>query len=251
MNTELYIILSILIVSLISIIGILFIFLKKRTLDKVLIFLVALSVGSLLGGAFLHLLPEVIENTGFSLSIAFLILGGIVLFFVIENFVRWRHCHNLDCDTHQHHLGTMNLVGDGVHNLIDGLIISASYFVSIPVGLATTLAVIIHEIPQEISDFGVLLYSGFSKKKAIFFNFISALVALIGAIIGIIFATKSDIFVYIVMPLAIGGFLYIAGSDLIPEIHKKQENKFSIRNLLGIILGILIMYALTLLEIEV
>jgi zinc and cadmium transporter len=249
MNTITYILLSVLIVSLISVIGIFFIFLKKRTLDKLLIFLVALSVGSLLGGAFLHLLPEIINTTGFSLNVAFLILGGIILFFVIENFVRWRHCHNLNCNTHQHHLGAMNLIGDGVHNLIDGLIIAASYFVSIPVGIATTLAVIIHEIPQEIGDFGVLLYSGFSKKKAIFFNFLSALIAMIGAIIGIIFAEKSIIFGYIVIPIAIGGFLYIAGSDLIPEIHRKQENKFSIWNLLGIILGILIMYALTLLNI--
>jgi zinc and cadmium transporter len=249
MNPSFYIILSVLIVSLISLIGIFFIFLKKRTLDRLLIFLVALSVGSLLGGAFLHLLPEIINNGGFTLNASFLILGGIILFFVIENFIHWRHCHDQHCETHQHHLGTMNLIGDGVHNLIDGLIIAASYFVSLPVGIATTLAVIIHEIPQEIGDFGVLLYSGFSKKKALFFNFMSALTAMIGAIIGIIFAGSSDAFVKIAIPLAIGGFLYIAGSDLIPEIHKKQENNFSIRNLAGIILGILIMYALTFLNI--
>jgi zinc and cadmium transporter len=143
----------------------------------------------------------------------------------------------------------MNLIGDGLHNLIDGLIIAASYFVSIPVGIATTLAVIIHEIPQEIGDFGVLIYAGYSKKKALIFNFLSALIALIGAIIGIIFAEKSTVFAYIVMPIAVGGFLYIAGSDLIPEIHKQQEKKFSFRNLLGIILGILIMYGLTFLKV--
>jgi zinc and cadmium transporter len=143
----------------------------------------------------------------------------------------------------------MNLIGDGFHNLLDGLIISASYFVSIPVGIATTLAVVIHEIPQEIGDFGVLLYAGYSKRKALFFNFLSALAAMVGAIIGIIFAEKSSIFSYIVMPIAVGGFLYIAGSDLIPEIHKQQEKRFSFRNLAGIILGILIMYALTFLKI--
>lgn len=249
MRTEAYIILSVLIVSLISLIGIFFIFLKKNTLNKLLIFLVALSAGSLLGGAFLHLLPEVIENNGFSMNIAFLILGGILFFFIIENIIHWRHCHIQTCEEHQHHVGIMNMIGDGVHNLIDGLIISASYFVSIPVGIATTIAVIMHEIPQEIGDFGVLLYDGFSKKKALLFNFFSALTAIIGAVIGIIFAAKSAVFVYIVMPIAIGGFLYIAGSDLIPEIHKQQERKFSFRNLAGIILGILIMYALTLLEI--
>jgi zinc and cadmium transporter len=248
MNPELYILLSVILVSLISITGILFIFMKKKSLDKVLIFLVALSAGSLLGGAFLHLLPEIVDNTGFSLNIAFLVLGGIVFFFIIENFIHWRHCHIQTCDEHQHHLGTMNLIGDGIHNFTDGLIISAAYFVNIPVGIATTLAVIIHEIPQEIGDFGVLLYAGFSKTKAIFFNFLSALTAMIGAVLGIIFASKSDIFVYIAMPLAMGGFLYIAGSDLIPEIHRKQEKRFSFRNLAGIILGILIMYALTFLE---
>ncbi len=249
MNTQFAIILSVIIISLISLIGIFFIFIKKKTLNKLILFLVAVSVGSLLGGAFLHLLPEIISQTGFTLTVAFLVLGGIILFFVIENFIRWRHCHDQNCEVHKHHLGPMNLIGDGMHNLIDGLIISASYFASISLGIATTLAVIIHEIPQEIGDFGVLLYSGYTKKKALLFNFLSALVALVGAIIGIIFSEKSAIFSYIVMPIAVGGFLYIAGSDLIPEIHKQQENKFSFRNLAGILLGILIMYRLTLLNI--
>jgi zinc and cadmium transporter len=251
MGAEILIILSVILVSLISIIGIFFIFLKKKTLDNLLIFLVALSVGSLLGGAFLHLIPEIVENTGFTLNVSFLVLGGIILFFVIENFIHWRHCHIPTSKDHPHHLGTMNLIGDGIHNFIDGLVIAAAYFVNLPVGIATTLAVIIHEIPQEIGDFGVLLYSGFSKKRALFFNFLSALMAIIGAIIGIIFAEKSIIFAYIVMPIAVGGFLYIAGSDLIPEIHKQQKRNFSFRNLAGIILGILIMYALTFLKIGV
>jgi zinc and cadmium transporter len=249
MNPVMWIILSVILVSLISLIGIFFIFLNKKTLNKLILFLVAVSVGSLLGGAFLHLIPEIISTSGFTLTVSFLVLGGIILFFVIENFIRWRHCHNTDCAIHTHHIAPMNLIGDGFHNLIDGLIISASYFVSIPLGIATTLAVIIHEIPQEIGDFGVLLYSGYSKKKALIFNFLSAIVALVGAIIGIIFSEKSTIFSYIVIPIAVGGFLYIAGSDLIPEIHKQQEKTFSFRNLIGIILGILIMYLLTFLKV--
>lgn len=249
MNPEVYILLSVVIVSLISLIGILFIFLKKDKLNNVLIFLVSLAAGSLLGGAFLHLLPEIIEGTGFTFSVSFLILFGIILFFSIENFIHWRHCHIPTSKSHPHHLGIMNVIGDGTHNFIDGLIIAASYFVSIPVGIATTFAVILHEIPQEIGDFGVLIYAGYSKKKALFFNFLSALTAILGAIIGMAFASKSSIFVYIIMPIAIGGFLYIAGSDLIPEIHKQQKNKFSLRNILGILLGILIMYGLTFLEV--
>lgn len=248
MDAELYIILSVFIVSLLSLIGILFIFLKKNTLDKFLMFFVSLSVGSLLGGAFLHLIPEAFGEGGFSLNISFLILLGIVIFFMIENFIHWRHCHIPTSKEHPHHLGTMNIIGDGLHNIIDGLVIAAAYFVNIPLGIATTLAVVIHEIPQEIGDFGVLLYAGFSKKKALFFNFLSALMAMVGAIIGIIFSQHSAVFAYIIVPIAAGGFLYIAGSDLIPEIHKDQEKGLPLKNLGGIILGIFLMYLLTFLE---
>lgn len=251
MKAELYIILSVLAISIISLIGIFFIFMNKKKLDKILIFLVALSAGSLLGGAFLHLIPEAFEGGISVINNSFLILAGIILFFIIENFIHWRHCHIQTSKEHHHSFGAMNLIGDGVHNLIDGLIIAASYFVSLPLGIATTLAVLIHEIPQEIGDFGVLLYAGFSKKKALFFNFLSALVALMGALIGIFLSGNSAEFVNVIIPVAAGGFLYIAGSDLIPEIHKSQERKFAIENLAGILLGILLMYLLTLLEIGV
>jgi len=249
MNPVILIILSVLIVSFISLIGILFIFLKKDTLNNFLIFFVSLSVGSLLGGAFLHLIPEAFGEAGFTIKVSFLILAGIVIFFIIENFIHWRHCHIPTSKEHPHLLGTMNLIGDGIHNLIDGLIIAAAYFVNLPLGIATTLAVIVHEIPQEIGDFGVLLYAGFSKRKALFFNFLSALMAMIGAIIGILFSENYQAFVSIIIPLAAGGFLYIAGSDLIPEIHKNQEKGFPFKNLIGILLGILIMYLLTFLKI--
>jgi zinc and cadmium transporter len=249
MNTTLAIIISVLIVSLISVVGILFILMRKKSLDKFLMFFVSLSVGSLLGGAFLHLIPGSFGGEGFSLNVSFLILAGILIFFIIENFIHWRHCHVPTSKEHPHHLGTMNLVGDGLHNLIDGLVIASAYFVNIPLGIATTFAVIIHEIPQEIGDFGVLLYAGYSKKKALLFNFISALIAIIGAIIGISFSESSAVFEYIIIPIAAGGFLYIAGSDLIPEIHKNQDKGFPLKNLGGILLGIFLMYVLTFLEI--
>jgi len=171
------------------------------------------------------------------------------VFFVLEQLLHMhqnsKNAENKEVKTY----GYLSLYADGIHNFTDGLIIAASYFISIPVGIATTLAVILHEIPQEIGDFGILLYAGYSKRKALFFNFLSALTAILGAVVGIILADKSTVFAYIVMPIAAGGFLYIAGSDLIPEIHKKQEKKFSFRYLAGIIIGILIMYGLTLLEI--
>jgi zinc and cadmium transporter len=249
MIPEVYILLSVLIVSLVSVIGILFIFLKKNTLNSLIIFFVSLSVGSLLGGAFLHLIPEAFGEAGSILKTSFLVLGGIIIFFIIENYIHWRHCHIPTSSKHPHHLGTMNIIGDGLHNMIDGLVIAAAYFVNIPLGIVTTLAVIIHEIPQEIGDFGVLLYAGYSKKKALFFNFLSALTAILGALIGILFIGTSSNFASIIIPLAAGGFLYIAGSDLIPEIHKNQEKKFPLKNLIGILLGILIMYGLTFLEV--
>jgi zinc and cadmium transporter len=249
MGPILFTLISVLIVSLISLIGVFFIFLKKDTLNSVILFFVSLSVGSLLGGAFLHLIPEAVGNGGVTLKISFLILTGILIFFVIENFIHWRHCHVPTSKDHPHPLGIMALVGDGIHNLIDGLVIAAAYFVAIPLGIVTTLAVIIHEIPQEIGHFGVLLYAGFPKRKALFFNFLTALTAMIGAIIGIIFSKSSAVFSAIVIPIAAGGFLYIAGSDLVPEMHKNQEKSFPFKNLIGILLGILLMYALTFLKV--
>ncbi len=249
MNENFYIIFSIIIISLISFVGILFFMLKEKFLKKILLFLVALSAGSLLGGAFLHLIPEIIHEGNFTLNTSLLILGGIILFFVIENFVHWRHCHVPTSKSHPHHLGAINLIGDGIHNLIDGMIVASAYLINIPLGIATTFAVIVHEIPQEIGDFGVLIYAGFSKTKALLFNFGSAVIALLGALIVIFFSGNYENISTIIIPIAVGGFIYIAGSDLIPEIHKRQEKNFSIKNLIAIILGILIMWALTFLEV--
>ncbi len=248
MKPEVYSILSVVIVSLISLVGIFFVLMKKDKLNKIILFLVSLSAGSLLGGAFLHLIPEAFEKSSSLLTTSLLILSGIILFFIIEHVIHWRHCHVPTSKSHPHSLGIMNIIGDGFHNFLDGLVIAAAYFINIPLGIVTTLAVILHEIPQEIGDFGVLIYAGYSKKKALFFNFISALTAILGALVGILFAGSSEVFALIVIPLAAGGFLYIAGSDLIPELHKNQEKQFSIKKIIGIILGILIMYGLTFLE---
>ncbi len=249
MKPEVYSILSVIIISLISLVGIFFVLIKKEKLNKIILFLVSLSAGSLLGGAFLHLIPEAFEKSSSILTTSLLILSGIILFFVIEHVIHWRHCHVPTSKSHPHSLGIMNIIGDGFHNFLDGLVIAAAYFINIPLGIVTTLAVILHEIPQEIGDFGVLIYAGYSKKKALFFNFISALTAILGAIVGILFAGSSEAFALIVIPLAAGGFLYIAGSDLIPELHKNQEKQFSIKKIIGIIFGILIMYGLTFLEV--
>ena len=204
--------------------------------------MVSFSTGALFGGAFIHLLPEVVSETGFTLSVSLYALSGILFSFIIEKFVHWRHCHHPEhIHEHVHSFALMNLYGDSVHNLIDGLIIGASYLVSIPAGIATTIAVILHEIPQEIGDFGVLLHGGFSRKKALLLNFATALTAVVGAIIALAIGAYTEHLTNFLVPFAAGSFIYIAGSDLIPELHKETSVKRSLGQLLALILGILIM----------
>lgn len=248
-----YTIVSVIIVSLVSLIGIFTLFFKNKNLDKMLLYLVSLSAGSLLGGAFFHLFPEIIDKNGYQTTTALALVGGILLFFILEKFIHWRHCHLPTHEGHPHHLAIMNLVGDGIHNFMDGLIIAVSYIASVPAGIATTLAVVLHEVPQEIGDFGVLLYSGLSKVKALFLNFLSALVSVAGAIIGLIIGSRSEYFVTLILPFAAGGFIYIAGTDLIPELHKgcsEKETflKESLYHLLAMLIGIGLMLALAWLE---
>jgi zinc and cadmium transporter len=184
---------------------------------------------------------------GVNLS-SILIIAGILLFFVIEKFVHWHH-HGEDKDEeHIHPVGKLILFTDGFHNLIDGAIIGASFLVSIPVGIATTLAVILHEIPQEIGDFAVLIHSGYKKKKALWLNFLSALASVLGLLIVFIFGNFVENVALWFIPIAAGGFIYIAVADLIPELHKTKKIKHSLIQLGIILIGVLSMIALTLLE---
>ena len=248
LNIWLYALSSVLAVSLVSIIGIVTVALKEYKLKKILIFFVSFSAGGLLGGAFLHMLPEVIESVGYSLSLVLGLIGGLLLFFVIEKYIQWRHCHEPTSSSHPHHLGLMNLVGDAFHNFLDGLVIAGGYLISIPLGITTTLAVVLHEIPQEISDFGILIHGGFSKRKALLINFATALTAVLGAIIGLFLSGVIKGIEFILVPIAAGGFIYIAGSDLIPELHKEFQLKKSILQLIVFVLGILVMIGLLFLE---
>ena len=248
MLTSLYVLISVILVSLCSLVGIFSLLLKQKYLEKILLFLVSLSAGSLIGGAFLHIIPEAVEKNGLTLSLSLSIIGGILFFFILEKFIHWRHCHVPTSDHHHHHLAVMNLVGDGIHNFIDGVIIAVSYLASVPTGIATTMAVVLHEVPQEIGDFGVLIYSGLSKWKALFYNFISASIAILGAVIGLIIGSRFLTFIDVVLPFAAGGFIYIAGVDLIPELHKECEPKNSLWQFLALLLGIFIIYALRFLE---
>lgn len=177
------------------------------------------------------------------MALVFLILTGILIFFILEKIVHWRHCHLPITKKHVHRFAYMNLIGDGLHNFIDGIIIASSYILSIPAGIATTFAVFLHEIPQELGDFGVLIHGGFSRKKALLVNFITALTAVIGAIFALLISSIVNLEA-VFISIAIGGFIYIAGSDLIPELHKEAGTRKSIIQLISFILGILIMFLL-------
>ncbi len=243
-----YTLASVFLISLVAFVGILSFPLQKKTLQNSLLFLVSFAAGSLLGGAFIHLLPKAIESSSSSITLSLFILLGIVIFFTIEKFLHWQHCHSIDCDKHPKSLAIMNLVGDGFHNFIDGLIIGGSYLVSIPLGIATSVAVLLHEVPQEIGDFGVLLHGGFSRKKALFFNFLSALTAVLGAIIALVLFNYVEGLTRFLIPFTIGGFIYIAASDLIPEVHKETDKVRSLMSLFSFVLGIMVMLALLIFE---
>ncbi|MBS3101953.1 ZIP family metal transporter [Candidatus Woesearchaeota archaeon] len=243
-----YSIISVLLVSFISLIGALTLLFKKINLKNILLFLVSFAAGALLGDSFIHLLPEAVEESGFTLELSIYLLLGILIFFILEKFIHWRHCHLPTTNEHPHPLAFMNLIGDGLHNFFDGMIIAGSYIASIPLGIATTIAVILHEIPQEIGDFGILLHGGFTKKKALAFNFLSAILALIGAVLVLIIGNSVEKFSIFLVPFTAGGFIYIAGSDLIPELHKETKPIISFMQLIALILGILVMVALIFLE---
>ncbi|MDD4319629.1 MAG: ZIP family metal transporter [Candidatus Peribacteraceae bacterium] len=251
LQISLYTLGSVLLVSAISLVGVLF-FLRDRFMRKMLLTFVSFSSGALLGDVFIHLLPEIAEGTLPLSRGYFIVLGGIVFSFVVEKIIHWRHCHLLPEDErehdHCHNVGAMSLVGDSVHNFIDGLAIAASFLVSVPVGISTTVAVMFHEIPDEIGNFAILLHSGYSRSRALFYNFLSALTAVLGAVVVLVSAGSLESLNVYLLPFAAGNLLYIAGSDLIPELHKEEALPKSILQLLSMVAGIGVMYAMLFLE---
>ncbi|MDP2925894.1 MAG: ZIP family metal transporter [Nanoarchaeota archaeon] len=243
-----YAILSVLAVSIISLIGVLSFSIKQERLKSILVYLISFSAGALFGDAFIHLFPELIKENGFSVFSGLMIISGILIFFFLEKVICWQHCHLPITSSHVHTFAYMNIVGDSLHNFIDGLVIGASYLINLHTGIATTIAVALHEIPQEIGDFGVMLHGGFSKSKALLINFLTALTSVIGAIVALTLISYIKNLQNIILPIAIGGFIYIAGSDLIPELHKETNWKKSMLQILIFIIGVAIMLALLLLE---
>lgn len=239
----LYSLVSVIIVSLIAFVGIITLALSGNILKKILGFLVSFAAGGLFGSAFIHLLPEAVRENGFSVTISLSVLSGIILFFVLEKIIHWHHCHHLGCENHMNPVGFMALIGDGLHNFIDGLVIGAAYLADIRLGIATTIAVILHEIPQEIGDFAILIHAGLSKGTALLLNFVFALTAIFGTVAVLIIGENENM-LKILLPLTAGGFIYIAGSDLIPELKHETKTLNTIIQLAAFVIGIFAMLLL-------
>lgn len=239
MNVFLSIILAAFAITLAVWVAVLLLFFKKELLKKIVFFLVALSAGAMMGGAFFHLLPEAAESLKPDAMFSVVLLA-FVLFFFIEKVFHWRHCHDGECKIHT--FGYMNLLGDGVHNFIDGLVIAATFLVDFNLGIVTTLVVALHEIPQEIGDFGVLIHAGFKKWRVLIMNYIVALTVVLGGLVGYFLSSSLDSLIPYLLPFAAGGFIYIAASDLIPEIKKETRLARSAGALAVFILGIILMF---------
>ncbi len=250
----LYSIVSVVSVSLLSLLGILFFLIDQRFIRKILLYVVSFSTGALLGDVFLHIVPDLAEEKGLTTQVMMLILGGILFSFGIEKIIHWRHCHVLPeeghpgHDHHHHSAGIMSALGESVHNFIDGVVIGAAYLVSVPLGLATTLAIVFHEIPHEIGNFAVLLHSGFPRRRALHLNMLSASTAILGTVCVLAASTSLVSISDLLLPFAAGNLLYIAGSDLIPELHKETGFRQGIIQLIAMIAGMGCMYAILFLE---
>lgn len=243
LTTWLITLFSVFLVSLISLVGVLTIPWSDGRLKNVIPLMVSFAAGALFGDCFIHILPEAFSELQ-DIYVSALTLLGVALFFALENFVSWRHCHIPTTEEHTHPLAFMNLVGDGLHNLMDGLVIGASYLMSMPLGISTTIAVILHEIPQEVGDFGVLIHAGLPIKRALLYNFMSALVAVLGGVVSLLIGPIAQSYASAMLPIAAGGFVYIAGSDLLPELSHECNPRQSIAQFLSILLGMVVMFLL-------
>jgi len=239
MEVLIYIVIASFLISTGALIGIFTLAMQEKKLNKILLLLVSLSAGALMGGAFIHLLPEASEKLE-GASLYGIVLLSFIVFFFVEKLLHWRHCHKGQCNVHS--FGYMNLFGDAVHNFIDGLILAATFMTDVRLGVVTALAVALHEIPQEIGDFGVLLYAGFKKQKALVANFLVALTVVIGGIIGYFLSFQIESFVAYLLPFAAGGFIYIAASDLMPEIRKEASLKKSLLSFGVFLIGVFLMF---------
>lgn len=224
--------------ALLGFVGVFSLWLSHANLKRIANVLVAFAAGSLLGGAFFHLMPESLESQG-PVAVCTLVLAGFTLFILLESYLHWHHCKK--CKIHP--FSYVMLIGDGVHNFLGGFVLAASFLVSIPLGIATIIAIVAHEFPQQLGIFGVLIKGGIDRNKAIIYSFIAQSTIILGAVAGYVLSGVIEGFTSLLVPFAAGNFIYIASSDLIPEMHKTEGWK-RIRNLAVFFLGIVLMWVL-------
>jgi zinc and cadmium transporter len=234
-------------ISLISGVGAITLYLKRTVLENALVVLIPFAAGALLGDAFLHVIPEIAESeSGFDVTASYSLLVGVLAFFLLEKVLHWHHAH---VPTREviHPVAASNLVGDALHNFLDGAIVAGSFVVSPQLGIATTIAVAMHEIPQELGDFSILVFAGLKPRRALILNFASGLVAMVGAIVALTIASTGDL-ERLLVPFSAGAFIYIASTDLLPELHKEPEPGKSAIQAVAMLAGVLVMGSLLWLE---
>ena len=232
-----------------------FLLIKDKHQKYVLPHAVSFAIGALLGAAFLALLPHAINATEKVdvHNLGLTILLGLLGFFLLEKMVLWRHCHSSHCEVHSPHetehrgtdknaSGALIIVGDAIHNLVDGVLIAAAFMTDVDLGIVTSLAVAAHEIPQEVGDFAILLNSGYKRSKALFFNVLASLATLLGAVIAYFSLQSMQGALPYILAVAASSFIYIAVADLIPGLHKRTEIKETIQQITLIMFGVIVIY---------
>lgn len=234
---------ALIVISALSLVGSATLVLRPETLRSSMIVLVAFAAGALLGDAFVHILPEIAESeNGLDLNASLSLITGVVVFFILEKGLHWHHSH-MPAEEVLHPVATTNLVGDGLHNFVDGAIVAAAFSASPEIGIATAIAVALHEIPQELGDFAILVHAGLSPKRALLLNMMTALLAVAGGVTTLLLASVGTI-ERTLLPFTAGAFVYIASTDLIPELHKEPEPLKSVVQVVALIAGVATMVAL-------
>jgi len=230
--------------SVIALTGQIFVFLFKKNITKYINYFVSFSVGALLGVVFFDILPEALEEASPNFVFTYVLIGFLA-FFALTRILSWSHCHTADCNIHESREGMKVLLGDAIHNFIDGIIIALAFLADFNLGLITTLAVLVHETPMEISDFFILIHAGYSVKKALFYNVLISFTTIAGSLIAYFAANKVNGLVIPALGIVAGNFLYIATSDLIPELQDGEDSRRKISSIIQmslIIFGVLIVY---------
>lgn len=233
-----WIILATFVNGLMALVGAVTFIFSSNLLKKITFILIAFSAGTLLGGGLLHLLPEALDMLDV-MAVFLTAIIGFSLFFLVEKFLHWHHCHDEE-EKCPHPFTYLILFGDGIHNLLDGLAIAAAFLIDIRLGIITTLVIISHELPQELGNFAILIHGGIEKKKALLYNFLAQLTSVLGGILGFYLAEIFNFKPYM-LAFTAGGFIYIAASDLIPEIKKEGHLGKSIITYLLFLAGIVFM----------